>query len=91
MVFNETKIIAEGINLIGRDFITHFSFQLFVPTIIFVWIIQFLITLILGMFCVKDDVGRFLAIFVLVQLFSGILLFFSFIYPVIPQMLANWF
>jgi len=75
----------------STEYISHMSSNIFLPSIIFYWIFQFLIILILGNIFVKKDKANFFSIFVFIQLIGAIILFFTFIYPVFPDLLGKLF
>jgi len=91
-MINQTQVLEEAgkqVDVIG--FITSLSSNVFLPAITFYWIFQFLIILMLGYIFVKKDRANFFSIFVFIQLIGAIILFFIFIYPVIPQLISEVF
>jgi len=91
-MINQTLIIKEAIETTTtQDFIISLSNNLFLSSIVIHWLFQFLVILILGTALVKEDKGKFFAIFVFIQLIGAIILFFIFIYPVIPQVISEIF
>ena len=91
-MINSTQLISDlGQLTTESEIVTHLSNKIFLPSIATYWVFQFLITMIIGYTMIKKDKGKFLAIFILTQLIGAIILFFIFIYPIIPQMLDKVF
>lgn len=61
--------------------------KIFLPSILLYVIIMFLLVLLVGAIFIKSDKGNFWAIFIFTQLVGWIILFFIFIFPIIPQFL----
>lgn len=56
----------------------------FLPSVIVYWLFQFVLTMAIGLIVVKRDLGNFFGIFILTQLIGAVILFFIFMYPVVP-------
>ena len=86
-------LIHEGIaNLTNeKEIMTYISNNLYLPSIAFYWIFQFILTMIVGYASVKEDKGKFFAIFIFTQLIGAVILFFIFVYPIIPQFIGRIF
>ena len=96
-MINSTEYISKLVNMTNNnnnidsiDIIQYTSYQLFLPSVLVYWLSQFFLTMIIGMILVRKDKENFWAIFILTQLASLIILFFIFVYPVIPNLLSNF-
>jgi len=91
-MINQTLILENAAQQPGvTEFISSLASSVFLKSIVFYWVFQFLVILILGNIFVKKDKGNFWAIFVFIQLIGAIILFFIFIYPIVPQIIERVF
>ena len=91
-MINQTILSEEIIKKTTElDMLTYISNTIYIPSIVAYWIFQYLLTMIIGYGAVKEDKGKFFAIFIFTQLVGAIILFFIFIYPIIPTFLDRWF
>ena len=61
--------------------------NIYLPSMIFYFIFQFLLTMLVGTIFIREDKANFWAVFIFTQLIGVIILFFIFIFPIIPQIL----
>ena len=80
--------LSQNIGNYSSSELSNFA-QLFFPSIIAYYIFQFFLTMILGLIIVRRDRENFWAIFITTQIIGAIVLFFIFIFPIIPQMIAK--
>lgn len=91
-MINQTIIIEQISKLTETsDILKYLSNNIYLPSVVAYWVFQFLLTMIVGYIMVKEDKGKFFAIFIFTQMVGAIILFFIFIYPVIPQILNRLF
>lgn len=89
-MINETLIIEQVQQITNTsDFIYYLSKNIFLSSLVVYWLFQFLLTLIIGLSTTWKDRDKFWVIFILTQLIGAIILFFIFIFPVIPQWVSN--
>jgi len=74
-----------------KELYVYVAEQLFNSSVIVVFVATLFIMLILGWLLVSRDKANFYAIFVLSALIYGILLFFTFWFPIIPQAIESIF
>ena len=89
-MINATQFVNDITNSTTEELLSK-SAELFIPSIIAYWLIQFFLTLILGLIFVKTPQGRqnFWVIFIFAQLIGAIILFFIFFFPFVPQILES--
>lgn len=91
-MINQTLIIEELSKLtIEKDILNYISYNIYILPIAAYWLFQFILTMIIGYIFVKEDKSKFFAIFIFTQLIGAILLFFTFIYPVLPPLINGLF
>jgi len=88
---NQTAIqwIMETQNLTEREALQQIAFDHFLPSVVVFVVVWILLTLIVGFSTVKKDRDKFWGIFILTFVIAGIILFFTFAFPVIPQLVAK--
>jgi len=88
-----TQVIEGVIGLTSETDILRQLATYFLPSIIFYWIFVFLIMLFMGYALIKTKEGRanFFAVFIFVHILSAVILFLTFVFPVIPQLLNKIF
>lgn len=91
MILNSTQIIEKVTGITSTSDLITAQADVFKTSIIVYFIIQFLITSLLGIILVRKDIEKFWVIFILTQLIGGILLFFTFWLPILPQLLDKMF
>lgn len=86
MTINQT-IIQETLGTFETvsESIKYLSSEIFLPSVIVYWFFQFLLILIVGLALVRHDRSKFWGIFLLTQLIGLIILFFIFVFPILPQ------
>ena len=91
-MLNQTLLIEEiGKRVTENDILTYLSNSIYLPSVAFYWVFQFILTMIVGYIFVKEDKGKFFAIFIFTQLIGGIVLFFIFVFPIIPGLVGKMF
>ena len=86
---NVTDIQNTIINATTESELVSSTATVFKSSIIFIFLFVLLIMLFMGMFIINRDKANFYAIFVLSWLIAGILLFFTFWYPIVPQFMSK--
>ena len=91
-MINQTILLEEVGKLVEEsEILSYLSYNIYLPSIAFYWVFQFILTMIVGYVFVKEDKGKFFVIFIFTQLIGAIVLFFIFIYPIIPQIINSIF
>ena len=91
-MINKTILLEEiGKRTTESDILIYLSNNIYLPSVAFYWVFQFILTMIVGYALVKEDKGKFFAIFIFTQLIGAIVLFLIFVYPVIPGIIDKIF
>lgn len=87
--FNATVVANAIMNFSTQSDLITYQAKTFQPSIIAYFLIQLIITSILGLILVKKDFEKFWMIFIFTFLIGGIVLFFTFFFPILPQFLEK--
>ncbi len=89
-MINSTQIVTHLMNTTtNSEFIKVASSQIFLKSVVVYWVFQLILTLVIGLALVEKNKGKFWAIFILTQLVGGIILFFTFVFPILPNIMGG--
>ena len=87
-MINVTDFITGVQNITSEsELITYVSHEIFMTTIIVVFTAFLLLMMLLGAIIITKDKANFYVVFIFSTLILGIMLFFTFYFPIFPQLI----